>query len=85
MVTNGALNYREGESVTGRVVVFVKGTPDVAIFAFVIGKQECSVADFVFGGGQIVEFRSAGADVAVDISGYLRGGYSIDIEEVSAE
>jgi hypothetical protein len=54
---------------------------DMVIFSFSIGQFESFATDLVFAPGERIVLRTQGAAVPLHLSGFLVGGWSVDVSD----
>jgi hypothetical protein len=82
-LTTGAADVSGTGIESGHVCVFASTSliKDMVIFSFAIGEFESFAVDLVFRPGERMQFRTEGAAVPVHLSGFLLGGWSVDVTE----
>ena len=75
------------DQISGRVVLYVKvnNGPEVSIVPFTIGRFESATIDLFFAEGDVIEFFTKGAEVTAQVSGYISGEYSMQVEKKKIE
>ena len=80
-LTNASLSFRVKIPNEGSVTLFsrVNSKQKIALVPFTVGKYESTNLDLQFADEDLIEFSVEG-NVGVDLSGYLIGGFNVEIE-----
>ena len=70
----------------GRISLFAKvnDNPDFLLVPFILNSFESASLDLKFGETDIIIFHISCSNVPVHISGYISGGFHIDVKEVDS-
>jgi hypothetical protein len=79
-LTNACIGHETPHPEAGSVVLFLRVNQgrEVAIVSFLFNKFESTLLDLKFQEGDVLWFRISGAEVTVDVAGYLVGGFEVE-------